>query len=258
MPDITFDALEKIPDGLREYAKQSDGKYVVSVAPNVKLQEFRDNNINLAKERDTYKGKWEAVSPIIGDDVDGFKTRYTEYDTMVQQVKDGKLKGSDAIQKEVDARVKAVSEGYTTQLKDLSTKLTNLSGDRDTWKSKFERSVLHREITNAVVAKDSPANPEALPDITARFERLFTVSPDGKLIPKRGDEVIYGADGASPMSPKEWLTKEIMASPYLGKASTGGGAGGGRGSGDSFGMSQADFQKLSPQQRITMAREKGK
>lgn len=257
MPDISYESLDKIPDGLKEHAKQVDGKFVVNVVPNAKLQEFRDNNINLAKERDGFKGKWDAVSALIGDDIEGFKTKYTglvETDTLV---KDGKLKGSDAVQKEVDARMKAASEGYTTQLKELGTKLTNITTDRDSWKTRYEGSMLDQVISSAVIAKDSPANPEALPDISARFKQVFSVTPDGKFIPKRGDEIIYGADGASPMTPKEWLTKLITDAPYLGRQSTGGGANGSSG-GKNFGMSDADFQKLTPQERINMARSQGK
>lgn len=254
MPDITFAALDQVPEGLKEHAKQVDGKFVVNVVPNAKLQEFRDNNIRLRNDYDAVNAKWSAVQPLVGDDIEKFKGTLSELQTTAQQVKDGKLKGSDAVTNEVNARLEAATESLRTQLKDLGTKLATAESTGATWKSKFERSVLHQEITGAVVAKDSPANPEALPDIKARFEQVFHVQPDGTLIPKKGDAVLYGADGASPMTPTEWLTKLVEASPYLGKPSAGGGAGGSRDKDAKFGLSEAEFNKLTPQERINRAR----
>jgi hypothetical protein len=255
MPDLKFPSLDAIPEGLREVAKQNGNEFVVSVVPSNKLAEFRDNNIELKRQVETLTGTVAAIKPIIGDDIEAFKTRYTEYEQTVQQVKDGKLKGTEAIAAEVENRVKAVRDDLTAQIKTGGTKLSEVSVERDQWKTKYERSVLHQQITNAVVGKDSIANPEALPDILARAEQLFVVEADGSIVPKKGDTILYGSDGASPMSPKEWLTKLVSEAPYLGKASAGGGANGNRNSGDQYGMSGADFAKLSPGERIKRHRE---
>lgn len=53
MPDIVYDTLEAIPEGLRENAKKGDdGKFTVKVVLQSKLDEFRDSNIRVSKERD--------------------------------------------------------------------------------------------------------------------------------------------------------------------------------------------------------------
>lgn len=255
MPDVIFTALEQIPEGLREDAKQVDGKFVVNLVPAKKLTEFRDNNINLSRERDELKSKYEAVIPLIGDDPTKFATELNELRSTAQLVKDGKLKGSEAIQAEVENRIKTQRETLEGQLREAGQKLQATDSDRNQWKTKYEKSVLHQKITNAVIGKDSVANPEALPDILARAEQLFVVQPDGNIVPKKGDTIIYGSDGASPMSPTEWLTKLVSESPYLGKSSAGGGANGGRDGGNKFGMTDEAFQKLPPQERIKLARE---
>jgi hypothetical protein len=256
MPDITFDSLDSIPEGLREGAKQVDGKFVVNAVLNSKLQEFRNNNIEVVKDRDTWKTRYEKVAPLIGDDVEKFASELPQLRTIAQQVADGKLKGSDAIEAAVKERVENQIKAAEEKQRELDGRIHTIAGERDEYKSKFERSVLDQQITNAILAQDSVANPAAMPDILARAAKQFVVQKDGTVLPMNGDKIVYGADGVNPMSPNEWLTKLVSEAPYLGKASAGGGAAGGSaGVEGSYGMSQADFQKLDPSTRIRLARE---
>lgn len=256
MPILTFPTLDAIPEELRGEATQADGKFSVNVVSSKKLTEFRDNNIRFQQERDAAVGILGKLKPVIGDDVDKFLTTYPEMLTTVQQVKDGKLKASGDIDATIAERTKQQRESYETQLREAGTKFTAAERAAADWKNKFERSVLHQRITNAVVGKDSIANPEALPDILARAESVFVVRPDGAVVPMKGDAVIYGSDGASPMTEKEWLTKLVADAPYLGKSSSGGGAPGSRDTGnDRYGMTQAAFQALAPEERIALHRK---
>lgn len=257
MPDITFDSLEKVPEGLREHAKQTDGKFVVNVVPNAKLQEFRDNNIAISKERDAYKDRVAVLSGLVGEDPEKFKAEVTELRAVAQKVKDGQLKGTDAVQKEVEARLEAATGTLKAQLAEQGSKMSALEQSNTGWKSKYEKQVLHQYITNAVVGKDSIANPEALPDILARAEQVFRVKDEG-IVPMKGDVVMYGSDGTNPMTPREWLTKLVETAPYLGKASAGGGARGSDNAEKRYGgLAKADFDKLPPAERIALARANG-
>lgn len=261
MPDLIYDSLEAIPEGLREDAKQNDAKkFVVTVVSNKKLAEFRDNNIALRQKVDGYEPKIAAYTAL-GDDPAKLAAELTELRTVAQQVKDGKLKGSDAVDAEVEKRIKERMTGKDDAISDLQRKLQAAAADGTTWKGKYEQSVLNQQITNAVIAADSVANPAALPDILSRAANLFVVQPDGSIIPKKGDQVIYGADGVNPMGVKEWLTKLVQEAAYLGKSSTGGGANGGNAGGNvaqKFGMSQEAFDKLPASERIRLARQKGR
>lgn len=256
MPVLKFKSLDAIPEELRGEATQADGEFTVNVVSSKKLTEFRDNNIRFAQERDEARNALASITSIIGDDVEKFKKEFPELVATAQQVKDGKLKTSGDIEAEVANRTKSVKDSLEAQLKESGTKLSQAERAGSEWKSKYERSVLHQQITNAVVGKDSLANPEALPDILSRAEGTFVVQPDGSLVAKKGDTVIYGADGASPMSPKEWIAKLVADAPYLGKSSSGGGAPGNREGGNTpYGMTKEAFQALSPEERITRHRE---
>ena len=256
MPDLTFDSLDAIPEGLREDAKANGDKFVVSVVSNKKLTEFRDNNIALRQKVDAVEPKLTAYLQL-GEDPVKLSEEVTELRQVAQQVKDGTLKGSAAVKEEVERRVTESLKQRDDEFKQKDTKIRALTDEAGSWKGKYERSVLDQQITNAVIAADSVANPAALPDILSRAAGLFVVQPDGSIIPKRGDSVLYGADGVTPMSVKEWLTKLVADATYLGKASVGGGGnGGGTGSvGSKFGMSDADFAKLPAAERIRLARK---
>lgn len=256
MPDITFKSLDEIPEELRKGAKEVDGAFTINVVANETLKEFRNNNINIAKERDAWKSKFEKVAPLIGDDLEAFAQELPELRKTAQLVADGKLKGDDKIEQTIAQRVAEMQAKFEGEKNGMTTKINGLMSSEAQWKQRYERSVLDQQITNAVIAADGVANPSALPDILARAASLFAVEEDGSVVPKKGGEVIYGSDGVNPMSPKEWLTKLVAEAPYLGKQSAGGGAQGGKGNPQAkFGMSDADFAKLPPQERIRLARE---
>lgn len=256
MPDMIFDALDKVPEGLREHAKEQDGKVIVKVVPQAKLEEFRNTNITLAQERDALKAQFEPLRGLIGEDVKAFETELTELRTTAQKVKDGSLKGTDAIQAEVAQRVAQMKGDYERQLTEKANEATAWKNKAAEADQKFRRSLVDRAVTDAVLNEKSGAEPRALPDILSRAYAVFRVEDDGKLVAKDGEAVIYGSDGATPMSPAEWLGKLREQAPYFFKNSNGGGASGSQGTKDYGGMSKADFQKLPASERLRIAREK--
>ena len=73
MPDFLFDNVEQIAEELRGDAKKNDaGKFVLNLVPKTKLDEFRENNIKLSKERDDLSKVVAKVLPIVGEDADKF------------------------------------------------------------------------------------------------------------------------------------------------------------------------------------------
>lgn len=256
MPDIVYDALDKVPEGLREHAKEQDGKVVVKVVPQVKLDEFRQTNITLSQERDALKAQFEPLKKLIGEDVKAFEDELTELRSTVQKVKDGTLKGTDAIQAEVAQRVAQMRGDYERQLAEKATEVSAWKQQAAEADQKFRRSLVDRAVTDAVLNEKSGAEPRALPDILSRAYAVFQVDDAGKLVAKDGEAVIYGSDGATPMTPIEWLSKLKSDAPYFFKSSTGGGASGSQGSKDYGGMTKEQFQKLPAAERLRIAREK--
>lgn len=248
MPEITFEKRELVPEGLVENAKEVNGKWVVDVVPKAKVDEFRENNIALARERDALKATNEKYVKVVGDDIDAFTRTLTDLRSTSQQVLDGKLKTSDEIDRVVSARFKSKEEAYEQQHTEMVNNLNAARARGDEYEGKYKRSIVERAITDAVLATDSGINPQALPDVLARGRAIFRVKDDETLTAMRGDVVYYGADGVSPITPKEWLGKLLQEAPYLGKRNTGGGADGNNS--PIAGMNSEEFQKLPAVERI--------
>lgn len=256
MPELTFDTLDAIPEGLREGAKEVNGKLVINVVPKAKLDEFRDNNVALSSERDTLKKSVEGFAALLGDkDQAEFATELEALRKTAQDVADGKLKGDDTIAREVAQRVETLKGDYERRLQDAGKETAAWKDKATVNDTKFRRSIVDREVTNAILDETSGAHPSARADILARAYGVFHVEDDGKLIARDGEATIYGANGTDSMTPLEWLGKLKEQAPYFFKGSSGGGAGG---SGDKKlpgGMSAEDFNKLSGAEKLKLARQ---
>ena len=139
MPDITYESEDSIPEGLKEFAKEVEGKFVVNVAPQAKLQEFRDNNIDLMKRNTTLEEDNGRYSKVFGDkSVDEFQAEYTNLVDLAQQVEDGKLKKSDAVQREVENRLTAAKEASQAQLAEFGRRAEEAEAAASDWKRRFD------------------------------------------------------------------------------------------------------------------------
>lgn len=257
MPNLTYDALDVVPEGLKDYAKKDEasGKFVVEVVPGVKLAEFRDNNIAISKQRDELAATVGKLKPHIGDDLDAFITTLGELNQTAQGVKDGKLKSTADIEAEVLRRVESMKTGFENQIKELGLRAATAEQTAGVADQKFKRSIVDRAVTQAVVDASSGALPTALDDILTRAYRVFKVADEGKITAMDGEAVIYGADGVSPMTPLEWMGKLREQAPHFFKNSNGGGASGGTVAGSFGGKSPEEMAKMSPMQRLQLANE---
>lgn len=253
MAEIVYASLEEVPEDLKDVAKKGeDGKYTVKVVAASKLDEFRERNITTSRERDTLAAALAKVKPFVGEDPDAFAVRMKELEDIAQKVKDGTLKGSDAVAKEVDNRVAAMKEDYARQLREQATKASAAEANATSWEERYKKTRIDRAVTDAVVNPASGALPDALDDILSRAYNVFKVDGDGNIVAKDGEAIRYGSDGTTPMTPLEWLASLRAKAPYLFKGSSGGGANGGANGGRNQygGMSKADFDKLSPEAKL--------
>ncbi len=253
MPDLIFDNLEQIPEGLREGAKTNEtGKVVIKVVPQAKLDEFRDNNIKVVKERDDALAIAARAKEIVGEDFDAFTAQLGELKTTAQRVKDGELVANKSLED-------ALAERTAKMREDMGGEIKRHADEAKAWKEKYgstdkklRQTHIDRHMTDVVLDEQVGVHPKALNDILQRAYGVFEVSDDGKLTPKKGDAVLYGGDGATPMSPKEWVQSLKDDAPYFFKGSNGGGAEGGDGKSIN-GMTPADIAKLPPEQRLAIA-----
>lgn len=251
MPVINFPTVNDVPEGLKEFAKESeDGSVSVNVVANEKLAEFREKNIELSKQLEASSPILARVRDIAGEDLDAFVDEVKELRSIAQRVQDGELKTDDQIEKAIQDRIKVIREGYDENNKRLNSELAEERNKAKTLHERLDRARIERDVTFAFTANQS-VQPHALPDVIERAYRLFKVEDD-RLVPKRGDSVIFGADGASPMTPAEWLEKLKDEAPHYFKPSSGGGAAGGK-EGGTNGFSEKEIAGMTARQRLDLA-----
>ena len=258
MPDIVYTTLEEIPEGLRDGAvKKEDGKFIVKVVLQARLDEFRERNITVSQERDALNAQIAKVKPFVGEDPDAFAKRMTELEEIATKVKDGSLKGTDAITAEVNNRVEAMKADFQRQLQEQAQLAVKEKNNASGWEERYNKTKIDAAVTDAVLNPNSGALGEALADIKTRAYAIFKVGADGNIIAMDGQAIKYGADGTTPMTPLEWLLDLRKKAPYLFKGSSGGGAQGGSNSKDdpTFGLGAEKFNALKPEDKLKLVHQ---
>lgn len=258
MPVFKFKTKEEVPAELHDQIKEAADKtgFEINLVANAKLDEFRQNNINVSKERDELKGFKDKVSPLLGEKtVEDWAKEIGELTGIAQKVKDGTLKASDAIEAEVTKRTE-------TMRGTLESQIASKAAESAAWKAKAEAGetkLRQFQVDNAINALAADPNiglnPKATADVLSRARAVFEVQADGSLIPKRNGEVIRGENGVDPMTPTEWIKNLRKEAEYYFLGSKGGGAGGDSTAGKAQfgGMAEADFNKLPPMERLKIA-----
>ena len=216
--------LEDVPENVRHMYVARDGQYfldVDGVVPKERVDEFRNNNIELQKQIDRYKG----IDP----------TKHAELLAIQQEMEEGKLIKEGKVAEVVDLRVKTMKATYDGQIAEYGQKLTVANRQLETLL--VDNVVKTAAIKNGVV-------PSAVDDVVLRAKTVYTVV-DGVPTPKGADgQVIFGKDGKTPMPVDEWLISLRSTATHLFQGSTGSGAGGGGNGGGK------DMSKMSPVDKI--------
>lgn len=263
MASLTYATLTDVPDDLRDNAKEEDGKYVVKVTSADKITEFRENNVKLSKERDTLVAqvtRYEQVTGVPLAEVSNGKL--DSFAKVLEGLRETKKRVDDGALVENSSLEEAAAQRVTDVTNNLKNQLAEMARERDTHKEARTKS---EERSNQMMVENSirlvASDPEvamldkAVNLVLPQAFRVFRVEESGKIMPKTSDgTVIYGSDGVTPMSVKEWLLKQRDDNDFLFKGSKGGGANGSDQKGTGR-MTNAELAGMSLQQRINYARK---
>jgi hypothetical protein len=255
MPIIKLETREAWPEELRDLVKESEaGGFELNVVPKTKLDEFRDTNINVSKEREAAVDELKKLKAIIpeGTDYDEFRTQLADLQAMAQRVADGELSENGDIEAEVAKRTERMKRELEDQKAAALGAKTKAEERAQEAEGKFKNLILKQAVIEAAMDPETGANPEAVDYILADAQKVFTFDESDTLIPRKGDSVLYGSDGATPMSMKVWVTDLVSTKPLLAKPSGGGGD-----KGDPTkkfgGYTQEEYRKLTPMQKMELA-----
>lgn len=218
------DDVSNLDDSVKGlYEKTEDGKYalqVEGVVPKARLDEFRDNNIELKKRMEKFKG----IDP----------DQYQELLDLKRKVDESKLVDTGKIDEAVQQRVQTLQQEYDEKLQDMESK----------WKgaqSQLEKTMLSSELQSRAIK--AGAYESALDDIENRARQVYKLV-NNEIVPvdEKG-QVIYGRNGSDPMPMSEWLKSLAKEAPHLFKGSDGGGS-------NNQGRGNVDMSKLTASQKI--------
>ena len=255
MPIFTFDSLDQIPDALRTYAKAEGDKVQINLVPQDKMDEFRETNISLVKERDELKKAVEVLSPIVGEDPTAFTNELTELRATSQRVKDGQLTDSRRIEEEVIRRTEDMKKVLEDQIRAAQKEGALWKTKAGEIESTHKRTLVSTAIKDAIIDPELGVQPSAVRDILSRAADVWRAQDDGRVLAFQGDLQLYGADGGSPLTPKEWIMKLKDEAPHMFKGTHGGGAGGGGGSDarGPLGKTTAEMRGMSANDKLALA-----
>lgn len=228
-------SLEEVPEALRSLYKQEGDKFVLQAEGLVtkeKLDEFRENNIQLKKQIDELSGKFKDIDP----------TKYQELLKAQQEQGDKKLIDEGKLDELLAQRTERMRQDFEAQTAALKKAAEEGNAKANGYYGQLSTLLIENELTKA--AQVAGIRPSAMEDVILRGRNIFKLEGE-KVVPFGQDgKPVYGKTGSEYLSIGEWVQSLSDKAPHLFEASKGGGAGGGKG-GSGLTVSVRDQSALS-------------
>lgn len=220
--------LEEVAEPLRDlYKEQSDGTFSLDVqGEDPKLSEFRNNNRALHNQM---KELEKAMEPFKGLDPK-FIEHARQAAEAAKTAEEKELLQKGDFQEIIRRRTAGIVEDSAKRVAEIQK---GAQADREAaaqLRARLGQLTIDQDIQKAISAAGVKPLPGALPDILARTHRTFRINDEGGVEPvdEKG-EARYGSDG-NPITMKEYVEKDLVASaPHLFEGGGGGGGSGGKG-----------------------------
>lgn len=203
--------IEDVPEGLRPfYTKLEDGAFELLVegkVPAVKLAEFRNTNTELMRkmaERETQLAAYAGL----GDDPAKLADELKALRATAKRVQDNELVEKKGLEEAVLQRTTEMRATFDGQVKALQDRLNSVEAERDSAAQRYTRSVIDRALTDA--ALQGGVQPHAIPDVLSRAKEAgWALNEKGQLVLTVNGVMAFGANGADPLTPKEWVAGSL-------------------------------------------------
>jgi len=208
----------EIPEGLNDFYEEKDGKFHLSVegmTEKVKLDEFRNSNIDLKKQVEEMSKSLESFTGID-------PTKAKEALQKISGFEDKELMD----QGQFDELFKKKELELTGKIDALQSHATEQEIVASRYKEELETFRVTSAIQTAVSEAGTPQS-SAIADILARAKTAWSIDDKGNLfcVDETG-KARYSENGTQYLSPKEWAVELVKSAPHLFASSSGGGANG--------------------------------
>lgn len=223
---LTIGRKEDIPADLASHYKAADsaeGGWILDVdgaVPKEKLDQFRENNVALLKEREDLQRKvgeldtalkaYSGTTPEdVASDRDALK-RVSETATVAAQ-------RAEAAEKALAEKQRELAEAQTKseeRLSEHAREIKRLAGER-----------VQIELLSA--AQQRGLRKTAARDLVSRAEGCLAAGQDGiSVLGADGKPAPSARDAKKPMTLAEWIDQQVAEAPHLFESNAGGGAAG--------------------------------
>lgn len=204
------DSLDGVADALKPAYTQNQktGKFELQVKGYTtaeKVTEFRDNNVDLSKRIAKYETEM-AEYRALGEDPKALTEEVTNLRKLGQQLENQELVDKKGFEGALAQRVEQMKQDFEGKVAALKSNLETLKGERDSAVAENKRIVVSGDITRAALAEG--VLPEAIPDLLLRADHSgWTRNEKGDVVlfDKKSNSIVYGANGADPLTPEEWV-----------------------------------------------------
>jgi hypothetical protein len=201
----------EIPAGLESHYVERDGWWMLDAegaVDKVKLDEFRNTNVALLKERDELKTRFEGIDP---DEVRKLASEKKRLEDE-QRLKAGEF------DKVLEGRLKSAKADWDKQL-------ATVTSERDALNARLVTIQIDQAVVTEATKRGLRAT--AIQDITSRARSTFRlVNGVPQAFEADGQTARLGKDGLTPMTLAEWIDTQVSDAPHLFESNAGGGAAG--------------------------------
>ena len=234
----TYNNIEDIPEGMETLYTEQDGVHTLTgvegVVDKSRLNEFRDNNIQLRKDLEAreeavalagsemkeIQAQMEAMkSQFAGVDLDEWKTIQAERKAVAEK----ELIEAGEVDKLIDSRVNDVLAAQQKELEAqklaYESQILNLQDEVVSYNTQLNTMLVDNEL--AKIAGSQGVRSSAVEDLLSRGRSIFRVE-EGKATAFNAEgRPMYDTDAVTPLSIDRWMEGLTETAPHLFEMSTG-------------------------------------
>jgi anion-transporting ArsA/GET3 family ATPase len=241
-----YSSESEIPEALKSvYVKDESGVFVLDAEPDpeakTKVNEFRENNIRLAKEKEQLAEKLAAFQGVDPNKYKEAIQALEKLQTLEEKdlLKDGKV--DEVIESRVNKRIQQLKQESQTQIEALTAAQRKEAEKAKKYLTDLAKQMIDGQAAQAVQKYGQPKT-TAMDDIInrARAEWEPQETDDGLTIKSKA----YDEEGQPYKSMDEWAKSLPKRAPHFFEASTGSGASGNRRGGAAGGKQKISLDEF--------------
>ena len=216
---ISKDEFEALSEEMQKLYVASGDDYLLDVegkGSKLRLDEFRGNNIRLAKEKEELEAKLASLE---GVDVEEYKRLKQEQ----EDLKDKKLLDEGKVDELIEQRTERMRAAHDAQVAKLNEALETARSSEAKAKEKLSEVLIDARVSEAITALGN-VQQGAMADIQSRARNTWKLDEEGNPVAfDAAGNPRFGKDGKAPLTFGEWGEELLESAPFLFQGSTGAG-----------------------------------